>query len=428
VKITKIIVPSREPRSSFTQKASLVKQTVLLLSIYPYVNPQHGGQIRLANIARTYESAGWQVYSIAAYDARSYDCQSVGPHDVTFPLEGDWRQFHGQWIPYIDDLLTGVYAESDNGGFPLIMKKVPHQIDVIHVEQPWLWWLARKIQSARSQTEIVLIYGSQNIETILKRETFSSYGIYNEEVINTIEGLEKQAAQEADLTLTVTQSDADLLSLYGVKRMLVAPNGIEPWYAKDDVIERWRQVLPKSPWLFYVASAHPPNFTGFTKALGNSLAFIPPDSRLVIAGGVSQHIDRAMKETRWHHLNASRIQLLYILSENDLAAVKELAHVFLLPISQGGGSNIKTAEAIYSGSYVVGTRLAFRGYEHLVHLPEIAIADTPLEFRSAIQSALQRPPLSKVEKNADRQSLIWEKCLQAIPKHVELIRREKYGK
>lgn len=406
-----------------------MKQTVLLLSIYPYVNLQHGGQIRLANIARTYESAGWQVYSIAVYHARSYDRQSVGPHDVAFSLEGDWRQFHGQWIPYIDDLLTGIYAESDYGGFPLIMKKVPHRINVIHVEQPWLWRLARKIQSARSQNEMVLIYGSQNIETMLKRDTFSSYGIHNEEVINAIEGLEQQAAQEADLTLAVTQSDADLLSLYGAKRMLVAPNGIEPWYAKDDAIEQWRQVLPKSPWLFYVASAHPPNFTGFTKVLGDSLAFIPPDSRLVVAGGVSEYIDRAMKETRWHHLNASRLQLLYTLSESDLAAVKELAHVFLLPISQGGGSNIKTAEAIYSGSYVVGTRLAFRGYESFMHLPEIAIADTPLEFRSAIQSAFQQPPpLSKAEKNADRQSLLWEKCLYSIPNHVEIIRREKYGR
>ena len=272
-----------------------------------------------------------------------------------------------------------------------------------------------------------MIYGSQNIESPLKREILSDYGVRDiDEVISIIAALEQQAAREAHVSIAVTQSDLDMLVSYGASRVLLAPNGVEPWRATEDRIEKWRAKLPDCPWLFYVASAHPPNFSGFVRIVGESLGFIPPDSRLVVAGTVSEHIYDILAKTRWHALNLSRLQLLFTLSHSDLAAVKELAHVFILPVFHGGGSNLKTAEAIYSGSYVVGSKSAFRGYEDFLGLPEITTTDTPLEFRSAVSAALQRPrSIAKIEKDGLRRSLCWDNCLASIPETVQLIMRER---
>ena len=61
-----------------SRKTEAVPPVLLLLSTYPYQKPQHGGQIRLAHIAKAYQAAGWTVESIAVYEPRAYGSDSVG--------------------------------------------------------------------------------------------------------------------------------------------------------------------------------------------------------------------------------------------------------------------------------------------------------------------------------------------------------------
>lgn len=406
-----------------------MKPVVLLLSIYPFAEPRHGGQVRIANIAKVFETGGWQVESVAVYKAEGYGAHSVGKNDVAFPENSPYRLFCGRNEPFAYGLQAGEYAVAEDGGFPLIEERLPQRIDAIHVEQPGLWPLAIKIKKMHKYERAVLIYGSQNIEAPLTGEIFSSYGARNanHDVVNAVDALERRAACESDLTLAVTPEDLHVLSGYGAREVLLAPNGIAPWTASPDLLEHWRTLLPESPWILYVASAHPPNFTGFTACVGESLGCIPPDSRLVVAGGVSKPLYRSLAATRWHSLNLSRLQLLYILSDEDLAAIKTLAHAFLLPIPHGGGSNIKTAEALYSGAYVIGTEVAFRGFEDLVTLPEVVVARSPKEFQIAIRDVLQRPPCVQMDpvQGDIRYKLRWDQCLAAIPETVARVMAER---
>lgn len=316
-------------------------------------------------------------------------------------------------------MLTGVYAVTRDGGFSEVLQKLPNKIDVIHVEQPWLWPLARKIKHLPKFKNTCLIYGSQNIEAPLKREILTSYHVDNiDEIIAEIDKLEQQATREADISVAVTRSDLSTLIKWGAKCPILAPNGIAPWQAKPEVIESWAERLPSAPWLLYVASAHPPNFTSFTQCIGDSLACIPPDSRLVVAGSVCEHVYRQLVTTRWHTLNLSRLTLLFVLSDDDLAAVKSLAHAFLLPIPSGGGSNIKTAEAIYSGKFVIGSKHAFRGFENFIDLPEIMVANSPTQFRTFIRETLVRP-ISKTVIQDRRDLLRWDRCLTPLCDEIE---------
>jgi len=407
-----------------------MRAVVLLLSTYPFVEPRHGGQVRLANVSKTFESAGWEIESVAVYEPESYGERPLGKNDLPFPQLSPYRLFRGRNVPFVNDLLSGEYAIAEDGGFPSIQRVLPRRIDAIHVEQPWLWPLACRIKKMRAYENAILIYGSQNIEAPLKRTILSSYGVSGaDDAIHAVDALERQAAREADLTLAVTKADLDVLAAYGAKKLLLAPNGIAPWSASAAALERWRAQLTTAPWILYVASAHPPNFTGFTACVGDSLASIPPDSRLVVAGSVGEHLYRTLAATRWHSLNLSRLQLLWVLQDEDLAAVKSLAHAYLLPIQHGGGSNIKTAEALYSGAYVVGTEAAFRGFEDHLGLPEVSVAKSPAEMQATIRAVLSRPAqstFSNTNSRKQRDSLLWNCCLAPIPAAVEsLVKRAR---
>ena len=402
------------------------KGTVLLLSTYPLVAPKHGGEIRLLNIKRAYERAGWRVISIAIYPEESYSNATIGPNDIKFPLNSRYRLFNGRSIPLVTDIVSGNFAVNLDGALPQVLDRVPTHIDAIHVEQPWLWPLVQAVRG-RSHSSAVVVYGSQNIESPLKRGILHDWKVAGfEEAVEAVDRLEREAAQQSDLTIAVTQEEVDVFSSWGIKNVELLPNGIEPWQTDDDNLAQWKQKLPRHPWLLYVASAHPPNFTGLTQIFGESLGCFPPTSKLVVAGSVSEHVRQVMSKSKWPALNLSRLQLLNILSDRDLAAVKALAHGFVLPIPFGGGSNIKTAEALYSGSYVVGTPNAFRGFESFTRLPEVVVGKSPKEFQQAIRDVLS---LSRATPSQDgreeRQRLRWDVCLAPLPLLVESLKREK---
>ncbi|MCP8467865.1 hypothetical protein NK553_28340 [Pseudomonas sp. ZM23] len=399
-----------------------MKKTALLLSTYPFKVPRHGGQIRLDSIARAYRDAGWQLVSIAVYESESHNPDLVQSCDVPFNFDSPYRFYQGnRSIPMITDLLSGAFACAEDGGFPQIRNKLPERLDVIHVEQPWLWPLAKKIRAMPQYSHCLLIYGSQNIEEPLKRDIFQSYKIVDaEDALQDVLKLERQATQEADISLAVTQSDLAVIRSWGAKNAMLAANGIAHWQADDRDLENWKQKLPDAPWILYVASAHPPNFTGFVSCVGDTLGCIPPDSRLVVAGSVCEHLYRELSKTRWHSLNLSRMQFLYVLSDEDLAAVKSLAHAFLLPIPHGGGSNIKTAEAIYSGKHVVGSETAFRGFEDYLDLPQINVARSPKDFQHAMRKLLGENHGGTTEAGSgSRKALLWSQTLANIPKEAE---------
>jgi glycosyltransferase involved in cell wall biosynthesis len=96
------------------------------------------------------------------------------------------------------------------------------------------------------------------------------------------------------------------------------------------------------------------------------------------------------------------------LPDDDLAATILSSSAVLLPITQGGGSNLKTAEALASGRRIVATSFAFRGYEDYLNVSGVAIADTPDEFRSEMIKAVKQPPPARPPGEVQRiQMLHW---------------------
>ena len=402
--------------------------TIFFLSTYPFVEPRHGGQIRLAEIAKTYQSAGFEIESLAIYQAQAYQGAQLGSRDIALDSSHPSSLWHGEFIGSLADFLSGNYACA--GAWKQVLERLPSKIDVIHVEQPWLWPLAKKIQNLAGYEHVKLIYGSQNIEAALKRIILTSSGIVGsalEEMVRAISKLEQMAIQEADAVIAVSPSDAKHIKTSGARLLILGENGISPWSTSHEHIESWRSRLPPRPWPLYVASAHLPNYQGFAASLANSLYSLAAlDTRLVLAGGCSPFVESEFARTQYPLLNHARLQALGVLAESDLAAVKSLAHAFMLPISAGGGTNIKTAEALYSGAYVIASPLAFRGYEDFLDMPHVKVAKRPAQFHQLLLTCLAMPiPLLNALQRDRLDDLLWSTRLAKVPKLVwQLIQKK----
>lgn len=419
----------QQPERVVAQTA-VAQPAVLLLTPYPIRHPRHGGQLRASAMASAYETAGFTVRSVGFYQPEAYGEIDVGPNDVPFPIHSRFRLYRGERSPWLADFLTGLFAASDESAFHKVARSFVSNVQVIQIEQPWLYPLARRLQSEVPQCRgALLVFSTQNIEAPMKRDILRTLGggLVSEQAIADIDALEQEAAQQSDLCLAVTAEDAEVLRRFRAAKILLAPNGISPWVADTDGLEFWRARLPTQPWPIFIASAHPPNFTGFIAAVGDSLACIPPDSKLVVAGGVGTYLIKELSNVRWRDLNLSRLLVLGVLDDKDLAAVKSLAHAFLLPIGGGGGSNIKTAEALYSGKPVVCTNTALRGFDKYRALPEVIVADSPPKFQAAIRSVLGEPARDGSIANFRdlRKELTWEACLSTVPGEVLRILAER---
>ena len=297
--------------------------------------------------------------------------------------------------------------------------------DFIQVDLLWVWPLVR--QCLRDLEPGIprprIIYSSQNIEQEMKRQILSQLGApqhvvdrYGAEVLE----LERDMVRSADLLFAVSIVDQRYLNTIGERNdCVLAKNGTSLSTVPDETTEHWRPILPRDPFAVFISSAHPPNAVGFFSVFGSSMAFLPPDCRLVIAGGVTALVESCPPYKRWAAINDARTLRLGIIDDIGIAALRRFAHVFVLPITAGGGSNIKTAEALMTGTYVLGTSTAFRGFEDFMGEPGVYVEDDPTEFRSRLVQLLgeERPILSQSARDR-RRRLLWESTLAPMPAHV----------
>lgn len=386
---------------------------ILVLGSYPCVKPLHGGQIRLSEIIAAYRSAGFQVQSVNLYDAASAAGQPAGRHDIDYPRDTPWRHWRGRVVPLIEDLTSGRYAANDQHVYQKLTDAIKVVPDVIHLEQPWLLPLVQRWRQEGKIPHVRLVYSSQNIEAPLKKAILQQYGLSEaDEIAEEIAALEAQACREADIVLAVSETDRRLLSKLTSSPVILAANGIAPWHADSSTLGKWKPKLPDTPFALFVGSAHPPNMTGFFEMMGDSLGFLPPDRQICVAGSVGPNLLEHPVFQHWLPLNQSRLRILGLLDDADLAAVKVLAHVFVLPITEGGGSNIKTAEALFSGKHVLGTPVSFRSFEYLLAMPGVHVAATPADFRRELQLLLHVPPLAlNPDWDDARRGLLWKNTL-----------------
>jgi glycosyltransferase involved in cell wall biosynthesis len=280
-----------------------------------------------------------------------------------------------------------------------------HIPDAIAFDHPWLWEEAKKLKKLFPNAK--LIHLSHNIEFLVKSELLE--GLYQDAKISAIKyvrELEEEIARECDLVLCVTELDKLWFQNNGAQNVIAANNGTTTTPQK---------VISPNRYALVIGSGHPPNVEGSIKYLYDATEWMPENSRLIYVGSVCGAI-RGNIGKEINPVRNTEVILLGVRSNEDLSKLIASASVILLPIPYGGGSNLKTAEAIASGRPVVGTTKSFRAFDNFASSRNTVIADEVDDFKEACFNFVEEK-LPTVYRYG-HENLLWKATLSPFRKYL----------
>ncbi len=396
---------------------------ILVMATYPIESPQHGGQKRTDAIVSSYKDHFKSVKFVAVFAKHFYKKHAKTDIAVSFDTEKLIAK-----SPLTGDIICSQAIMKDPR-VKLRFKRLLQEYnpDVIHIEQPFGYLGLRPLLEELDMNPKI-IFGSQNIEAPMKKEILENAGTPENE-INTAEkliaDLEHEFSKNCDLLVACTKGDLEAHEKMGAQKVVLAPNGVTKPSVKSSETDYWQQLFKSKGFehsVLFVGSAHPPNWVGFLDRVGKGLGFVPKDSRIILAGSICDYFEKQITDnsleiedvTFWFRAySAGR------LSENRLVGLIQASDTIILPITEGGGSNLKTAEAIIANKKVVATSHALRSFEWFKEFPNVWVADTMEAFQTAIveslgSSFIERSP-EQVKKAED---VLWEHCLAGLMNEV----------
>jgi len=232
---------------------------------------------------------------------------------------------------------------------------------------------------------------------------------------------EEEATARADLACAVSEEDARWLEMHGASDVVVAANGVRDRTVNSRGIEKANGIVGHRKCALYCASAHPPNIVGFYEMFGKGVGCLSPEERLVVAGSAGNAIRADPRFANVpglarHFVDAGEVD------EETLQGIIHCAHALVLPITQGGGTNLKTAEALWSGRHVVATPKAMRGFEIFIGQAGVSVCDDDIAFRHGVRDRMAAPPLRLDALVRDsRRPVLWSSTLRPLMDRVNTL-------
>lgn len=396
---------------------------VIFFSTYPINDPIHGGQIRSQAIFRTLRSEGFECVYCSIFNPQGYKVFTSNEIYWSYPVDNE------KLVSFYDrkmrvDVHASLFVLEDIELFEVIKKRVvDFDPDIVILEQPWLWPLIREIDS-HNKLDAAIVYSSQNVEENLLQEILL---IQDEDDSNDLckiaANIERELLTRASGVIAVSTQDANYFKQFN-NNVVVAPNGVWP-LPEPGGYEYWMKRYENITYAIFVGSAHPPNAKGFNDMLWPDVTFLRPDESIVVVGDVKNILVNSPLFVRVPGLNESRIEMLGRQDINGLSSLIYIAKCVLIPITIGGGTNLKTAEALYNRKDIVATPQAFRGYEKFMDFPNVRIAQNNNDFRQSIAESLRSVENRSftIEQDLAIEALHWKSSLSCIGVFIRAIVR-----
>jgi glycosyltransferase involved in cell wall biosynthesis len=384
---------------------------VLILAPWPIRVPRHGGQLRGAAVVKAYRDAGHNVYTISFYDPHHTKPDEVWPGDLTLtPGVNDLMQTPGAGSSEMSMWRAVAAAPDSFDRMATALRRV--RPDLLQFEEPVFWPIVERLRREGLLDGIAIAHSSYNFETL----AWSLRGLLGtpvrEETVRDIVTFEREIAAHCDVVFAVSQDDALEFRKLGAKVVHVAENGVCSLARR--VTRPIDDYLPsEKPYALFVSSAHPPNAHGFIELAEQARGHPLRDGELLICGKVGPMIQSTPGHTRIGRI-FDRARILGWVDSKLLDALYAGSHVIILPKTHGGGSNLKTAEALASGRPVVATRNAFIGFERFMDLPGVFITDEPDLFWLRVNACLASPIAETTRAPESMFGLLWSECLKPM--------------
>jgi glycosyltransferase involved in cell wall biosynthesis len=299
-------------------------------------------------------------------------------------------------LPFAGDIEFALTLEKliqDSDSKALELAKKLSKAELIILDNCYPWPFVR--EAKRLNSELRIVYSSHNLEFKMK-ERISL--IQNWPTIETsvylefLERIERELLNTAELVLACSDNDRELQILNGARECLVVPNGGKVRKPGSSTLRDIQRYLGCEKYALFVASGHPPNVDGFLNGIGLDFGFMPHETRLVLAGSSANYIAQRIEKSKYLETFLNRGSRIDYASDDLLAQLYRNASVVILPIYEGGGTNIKTAEAFLNSRFVLTTSFALRGFDkRLWEEKSFQVVETQSQFRKGIQSALELP-------------------------------------
>ena len=379
-------------------------------------SPLSGGSARLHWTRAVLEQAGSVVSNIVV-NAHT-DRAKVGAGDLHVTPQFDT----GDATDYMyEELRLGELSAHDERLLSRVHKHINEfRPDILWLEQPFLFPVVERLAVGSSAR---LVYSSQNVEYALKIELEVLLGrprtALLSSLINAVFHVESKAIAAAALVFSICGPDQQrYLDEFSTDSVLL-PNGTIVAESSYNSSSKFAVLFgdPHHQFFAVAGSNYLPNTKGLELICQPSLAFLPPDARIAVAGSMSGSALDQMIEGDHRAVNSHRLARFGFLEARDFIQFSLAAPCTILPIFHGGGSNLKTADALAGGGAVIATRKALVGYEDVVsEYPDgITVVDSPLGFRDAMRSVVNSARTGRHPTDRARH-LSWAARLSPAPK------------
>lgn len=243
------------------------------------------------------------------------------------------------------------------------------------------------------------IYSSQNVELELKLHMLKQHPL-SDELIAQVKKLECQAVECATAIIAVSDEDAHNLvkGRRTAGQVIVIRNGAEePPNVRlmDTELKIVEKRVGKNSVVF-IGSAHIPNIDS-AMIIVEQVAPACPDVEFHLIGSVCGALNM---------MTPKNVYLWGVLDELTKSAVMQSCQIAINPMISGGGSNIKLADYIGNGLFVVTTEFGQRGYPNSIH-DHILVAEIK-DFPDAIRTALGNPKFLAPAARTNRVDIFYD--------------------
>ena len=392
---------------------------VLQVTNYNIDEYDHGGKIRCYEIRKSLLNQGFNVKTLTI---------STGKNDFyqNFNCQLNERSFFKQIKDgTVSDWGANEYLAKKLKLYNDIFRDVKHyDPDIVIIEQPFLWPTVESLLNTNAiHKETIIVNSSHNVEKELKETIYNK--TFDKKLstsyTNIVNDIETDLMNRSDLSICVSKNDAEYfkrkcnnvnVSVYGNGQNQIRINELD---------DKWRNIFTKSKynWVF-VGSWHPPNVNGIKNLIENGLCEQDPNFvKLWIIGNVGN----AFKDFSFYKSNTnSVIQIVGLTSQEDIDSAINQCDGIILPIWEGGGSNLKTAQALISGKNIIGTSKSFVGFEEYISSNGVLVTDCPNEFILHIIN----PSLSIATYERDVEPLLWTNILNGLPSELHELYVNKF--
>ncbi|KAB0659447.1 glycosyltransferase [Burkholderia diffusa] len=384
---------------------------ILQVTTYPIDHPDHGGKLRSFYIRKSLR----EKFRVETLSFSLSQGDSIAGLSVNLDHDGCMQVIKNG---YLADWGINDYL----GSRPELRARVVSAVkefspDIVLIEQPFMWPLIEEMLRDRAIGDALVVYSSHNNEYALKKDVYE--GIFRgadlESNLARVAEIERGIARRADLSLAVTEGDVEYLkSMAPATDVLLYRNGhqgINDAPAKSRWLQKFKDY--ERNWVF-VGSWHPPNIDGLHALIGGGINDLPSGRLKVWVFGNAGPGLMATYGLKESDLPNFSIQGLAETDEIN-SAIAAAAGV-VLPVWGGGGSNLKTAQALLSGKTVVGSKYSFRGFENYMREHGVFLFDSPAELVAGMDSV--RVEESYVRPSVE-QELKWENLLGDLPEKIE---------